>query len=87
MSQQQFVSLIVSSMRQAHGQDAPALTQRQACFYERSDHPDLATIWRRAHDQMLSCILISSCLAELGYIPENSETAQRKDRIDIPADR
>jgi hypothetical protein len=72
MSQQQFASLIVSSMKQAHGQEAPVFILRQACAYERSDHSELATIWRKAHDQIVICQATSSRLAEQGYISDDS---------------
>jgi hypothetical protein len=72
MSQQQFVSLIVCSMRQAHGHQAPALILRQACAYERSDQSQLATIWRKAHDQIVSSEARTAQLAERGYISDES---------------
>lgn len=72
MSQQQSVSLIVRSVKQVHGHEAPAFILKQACAYERSDHSDMATIWRKAHDLIVSCQAISSRLAELGYIWDDS---------------
>ena len=70
MSQPQYVSLVVSSMRQAQGHRAPALILRQACAYERSDQAELATIWRKAHDQIVSSEARAAQLAKRGYISD-----------------
>ena len=77
MSQQQFVSLIICSMRQAHGCQAPAVILKQARAYERSAHPDLATIWRKAHEQLVSLPAKTTQLAELGYLLEDAGSAER----------